>query len=276
MEFNLEKLDSAEGKMKFRLEMESLGIAHLDITKHLSNMTAQDALKRLLLGKSRCIVRLYVISAYDLSSRDNGSDSDPYLSITLGNKNIHEREFYQEDEPNPDFYRSFDFEAVFPGCPMLNVEVYDYDELFGDDLIGETKIDLEDRFFSPQWQSIKDKPIEYRQLYHQSSSISQGVVKLWVDIIPTSLASEYPKYDISKRPLQELEVRVCVFDTLELKCMDDEGTSDAFFKVFFDSRESPKETDTHFRCSSGKASFNYRMLFDIKYPRKKNDYSLQI
>jgi C2 domain len=40
MDFNLEKLDSAEGKMKFRVEMESLGIAHLDITKYLSSMTA--------------------------------------------------------------------------------------------------------------------------------------------------------------------------------------------------------------------------------------------
>jgi hypothetical protein len=58
--------------------------------------------------------------------------------------------------------------------------------------------------------------------------------------------------------------------------MDAEGTSDAFFKLFFDSREATKETDTHFRCSNGKASFNYRMLFDISYPRKKNDYSLQI
>ncbi len=158
----------------------------------------------------------------------------------------------------------------------MNVQIYDYDELFGDDLIGETKIDLEDRFFSPEWQSIKDKPIEYRQLYHQSSSISQGVVKLWVDIIPTSIANEFPKYDITPRPPQEFEVRVCIFDTLDIKMMDDEGTSDAFIRCFFDSKECSKETDTHFRCQDGKASFNYRMLFDIKHPRKKNDYWLNV
>lgn len=50
VEFNLEKLDSAEGRMKFRVQMESLGIAHLDITKHLANMQTADTLKRLLLG----------------------------------------------------------------------------------------------------------------------------------------------------------------------------------------------------------------------------------
>lgn len=47
-----------------------------------------------MLGKNKCIVRLYVISAYDLSSRDNGSDSDPYLNIILGNKVYNERAIY--------------------------------------------------------------------------------------------------------------------------------------------------------------------------------------
>jgi len=58
--------------------------------------------------------------------------------------------------------------------------------------------------------------------------------------------------------------------------MDAEGTSDVFIRTFFDSRECTKETDTHFRCQTGKASFNYRLLFDINYPRKKNDYALQV
>lgn len=218
--------------------MENLGVAHLDISKVLSNMQTGETLKRLLLGKNRCIVRLYVISAYDLSSRDNGSDSDPYLNITLGNKVFNERANYITDEPNPDFYKCFEFEAIFPGCPMMNVQIYDFDDLFGDDLIGETKIDLEDRFFSPEWQSIKDKPIEYRQLYHQSSSISQGVVKLWVDIIPVSVANEVEKFDISKRPPEEFEVRCVIYDTEEIKMMDAEGTSDVFIRSFFDSREA--------------------------------------
>lgn len=99
-------------------------------------------------------------------------------------------------------------------------------------------------------------------MYHQSSSISQGVVKLWVDIIPTAIAGEVEKFDIAKRPPEEFEVRVAVYDTEEIKMMDAEGTSDVFIRAFFDSRECSKETDTHFRCQTGKASFNYRLLFD--------------
>lgn len=98
------------------------------------------------------IVRLYMISAYDLSAKDNDSPSDPYLVITLGDKNYNECENYQLDEANPNFHKMYDFEAYFPGCPLLVIKVFDYDELFGDDLIGETKIDLEDRFFSSDWQ----------------------------------------------------------------------------------------------------------------------------
>jgi hypothetical protein len=32
--------------------------------------------------------------------------------------------------------------------------MWDYDLLFGDDMIGETVIDLEDRYFSADWQSL--------------------------------------------------------------------------------------------------------------------------
>jgi C2 domain len=55
---------------------------------------------------------------------------------------------------------------------------------------------------------------------------------------------------------------------------DAEGVSDVYIRAFFDSREESKETDTHFRCGDGKASFNYRMLFNVKHPRK--DYSLTV
>ena len=36
-----------------------------------------------------------------------------------------------------------------------------------------------------------------------------------------------------------------------------------------------KETDTHFRCSNGKASFNYRLLYNVKAPRQKYDLVIQ-
>ena len=82
---------------------------------------------------------------------------------------------------------------TFPGAPPLVIEAYDYDILFGDDLIGKTTIDLDDRYFNPKWQSIDEKPIETRELYHMSSQLNQGVIDLWVDIDPANKATDVGK-----------------------------------------------------------------------------------
>lgn len=45
----------------------------------------------------------------------------------------------------------FEFNTTFPGAPTLKVQAFDYDDLFGDDMIGITEIDLDDRFFNSAW-----------------------------------------------------------------------------------------------------------------------------
>ena len=44
--------------------------------------------------------------------------------------------------------RCFEFEATFPQDSMLTVQILDWDLVGSDDLIGETRIDLENRFYS--------------------------------------------------------------------------------------------------------------------------------
>ena len=39
-----------------------------------------------------------------------------------------------------------------------------------------------------------------------------------------------------------------VWDTMGVVAMDVEGTSDVYARLFFDSKEETKETDTHYRC----------------------------
>ena len=118
-----------------------------------------------------------------------------------------------------------------------------------------------------------EKPIEYRQLYHPSSQVSQGVVKLWVEIYPNAIpTNEIKIWDLTPRPPVPVEIRVVVWDTKGVPAMDVEGTSDIFAKVFFDQKKDGHQTDTHFRCQTGKGSFNYRMIFKKQWPRK--DYSL--
>jgi hypothetical protein len=45
-----------------------------------------------------------MLSAYSLASRDTDSPSDPYLIVSLGSKIYNERDKYQEDNADPEFY----------------------------------------------------------------------------------------------------------------------------------------------------------------------------
>ncbi len=99
---------------------------------------------------------------------------------------------------------------------------------------------------------------------------------MWFHIIPVSIpANSITEYDITPKPAEDFEVRISVFDTLDVKSQDVEGTSDIYVRAFFDSNDA-KETDTHYRCQYGKASFNYRLLFPFQHPRKNQNYNLTL
>lgn len=108
------------------------------------------------------LCRVYIVQCNDLHPMDPNGKADPYLKITLGGKTINDKDNYVSKQLNPVFGKCFDIEATFPMDSELSVQVYDWDLLSGDDLIGETKvwtmcvfgkinaiqIDLENRFYS--------------------------------------------------------------------------------------------------------------------------------
>ena len=143
-----------------------MGLRLPDLVTFLEDVAFSDIIKSMLTRKTEAIVHLYLIQGNDFASRDIGSPSDPYLIVTCGDFEFNDRDNYQDDQPNPKFTQRLDFPVSFPGAPPLVIEAYDYDLLFGDDLIGKTAIDLDDRFFNPKWQAIDEKPIESRELYH--------------------------------------------------------------------------------------------------------------
>lgn len=80
---------------------------------------------------------------------------------------------------------------------------------------------------------------------------------------------------MTPKPAEEFEIRFVVFDTVDIIAMDVEGTSDVYCRAYFDTKEEVHETDCHFRCMDGKASFNYRLVYHIKHPRKQYIMTLQ-
>ena len=93
-DLDLDKLETIEGREELEMQMEPFGIRHLRITKILADIQSDVILQRLLLTQTKCVVRAYFVSAYDLASRDVGGFSDPYIKIRCGEDVFDERANY--------------------------------------------------------------------------------------------------------------------------------------------------------------------------------------
>jgi hypothetical protein len=230
-----------------------------------------------LLSPAHYLIRCYFLMGKQLNPMDVGlggkpGKSDPYLKIKLGKEKFNDRKNYVDDVTDVDFYKLVELKAELPGASSLDIQVMDYDFIGGDELIGKTVIDLEDRLFDDRWKAMgKDfetaerwapKPIEMRDLHVPTSSRPMGQLECWVDIVSPSEASVYPGIDISLPPDEYFEVRVIIWKTRRVKG-DFSGMRDLYIKCWFEDTK-PQSTDIHWRAKKGKASFNWRLKFKVK------------
>ena len=246
-----------------------------ELPPELSFLTAFDDLGKSVLVKRSVIVRVYVLELNNLAKRDTFSDSDPYIKILLGDKElVNERKKAFKDCKNCKWYQYYDLLIELPGSSKLRLQVIDYDSLFSDDLIGETSIDIEDRYFDNRWQALESKPIEVRQLYHPDYEVSQGEVLMWIEMFDQGEDIKLEPWNIEPEPKSTLEMRLIVFETEGMENLDIEDTSDIYVMAYVDGNKK-FQTDVHYRCSTGQGSFNWRMLIPIEFPRNKFDLTLQ-
>lgn len=228
------------------------------------------------------VVRVYVLRASSLQSKDSNGYSDPYLRLKLGKDIISDRANYKKKPLSPEFYKMFSFNAVLPGPSQLEVAVWDHD-LITDDLIGKTTIDLEDRWFHRDWQRIGQghpklaeaggclKPVEYRHLYTDKRSTSQGFVQLWVDIMTAQQAALTPPVSIDPPAPRRFEVRVIIWRGEGIVDQDYSEINDYFVKVWMEGGKS-ETTDVHWRCSNGKPCWNWRLKLPVEFPLRTAEF----
>lgn len=95
-----------------------------------------------------CVVRVYIIKAIDLQPMDPNGLADPYLVVSLGKTTIKDQDKYIPNTLNPLFGKMFELTAHIPISKDLSITVMDYDLIGKDEKIGETVVDLENRFLS--------------------------------------------------------------------------------------------------------------------------------
>ncbi|NXW57101.1 MYOF protein, partial [Eurystomus gularis] len=96
----------------------------------------------------KCLVRVYVVRAFDLPPRDRNGLCDPYVRVSLGTKTLGKRDQYVPNTLEPVFGRLFEVTGTIPLEKDLRVSLLDYDLLPPDQEIGTTTIDLENRLLS--------------------------------------------------------------------------------------------------------------------------------
>lgn len=93
------------------------------------------------------LVRVYIVKG-SVHPMDLNGKADPYVVLQMGGKRISDKENYVSKQLNPIFGKCFEMELKFPQDSQLTVQIYDWDLVGSDELIGETRIDLENRFYS--------------------------------------------------------------------------------------------------------------------------------
>lgn len=100
-------------------------------------------------ASAEVLVRVYIVRGIHLQPRDSNGKSDPFVVLSFGKgKTINDKANYIARNLDPEFGRVFEMTCVIPEDNELRIQVYDYDMIGSNDLIGETKIDLEARYLT--------------------------------------------------------------------------------------------------------------------------------
>lgn len=237
---------------------------------------------------ARIRVRVYLLRAVCIYGRGHGI-ADPYYEFQLGpSYHLTTRNAAHPDTTTPEFFSTDEKDVQFPQESRLEISIRDVDDmgLGRDTLIGSTVIDLEDRWHSPKWkeiiQSRKVMPSEVRSLYTPAEpGTNRGSLEMWVEMVESSLASDFVPSANQAPPDSLIEVRIVVWEAKDVKVSDPENgialvvgcqLNCTPVECYLGHAPIYQVTDEHFG-STGTAVYEWRVV----YPRIKTPvYTCQV
>eukprot|EP01053_Blabericola_migrator_P000243 Blabericola_migrator_1__242@NODE_1064_length_5554_cov_25_974121_g731_i0_p2_GENE_NODE_1064_length_5554_cov_25_974121_g731_i0NODE_1064_length_5554_cov_25_974121_g731_i0_p2_ORF_typecomplete_len648_score118_55Ferlin_C/PF16165_5/4_2e02Ferlin_C/PF16165_5/1_9e05C2/PF00168_30/1e02C2/PF00168_30/0_00065_NODE_1064_length_5554_cov_25_974121_g731_i010492992 len=198
----------------------------------------------------------------------------------------------------PEFFRSYELNVVFPINTFLLIKVMEHvpgsspastlEEARRQSPIeyGHTFIDLEDRWYYPEWQqSVRfNPPIETRDLIvspdprsYQPPGVSCGKLKLRIELLTTDEITTHPFIPLVKPRVMKLELRL-VLHTVTRIIYPDNKARNLYVKcaMLQQDEETVQESDAHYGSKDGSARFNWRYLFDVTVARRTRPQQVSI
>eukprot|EP00923_Selenidium_pygospionis_P039290 GHVN01068371.1.p1 GENE.GHVN01068371.1~~GHVN01068371.1.p1 ORF type:complete len:1272 (-),score=174.04 GHVN01068371.1:3383-7198(-) len=216
-------------------------------------------------------VRVYVLRV--LALQFNGV-ANPYLTFHFGDKKESLRGLAKENTLSPHFFNLHEQDITLPDEGRLEVGVASRasGEMGKDTWIGSSVIELEDRWFSKEWQKQMNNlkiPLEYRTLRATSDSTnSVGTLEMWIEMLDLADAQDIPRTELKPPLPTEVELRVIIWGARSLSFGSlSKESIDAKIKVTIDcttykgNKPITQETDVHYQSKTGNAVFNWRVVF---------------
>ncbi|XP_046406031.1 otoferlin-like [Ischnura elegans] len=186
----------------------------------------------LLIPTYEVLVRVYVVRAFSLPPKDLSGSSDPYVVVSVGQRISKwadikrqskfgrrvsgDRTQYLHQDLNPIFGRCYTVEATLPRDNEITISVWDWDLGGYDDLIGETTIDIENRFFT-----------KHRATCGISSSYENSGYNAWRDSEkPSSILKNLCKHYLLPAPIYKsnhIQIGDSIFYSDNINSSDSRG-----------------------------------------------------
>jgi len=288
------------GEAMVAVALYGLGRDHLDRTKRVLNDFARIKRDMEHMAKRAPVaveVRVYVKGVMGLLPSSDGTGKlNPYIKMSIEGPHsklpssrqakaiFNDVSNAKQGTLNPNFYKLYQLEAEMPNRSILRIQICHQSFLLSS-LVGETVIDLSDRWYNPKWQHRMATgllPYENRTLLNPGSyDLPQGKIELCVHMYKVSEASMYDFIPISRQRPEPWELRIVIWDCekimSDLMGKDGQGKPDLFFCVEFQCSDSDKsenifpskkiqESEVYYGAKAGRAEFNYRFKFPVMVP----------
>lgn len=239
--------------------------------------------------KHKCffICRIYLLNTSNLTIEDSTVE-EAFVWIKRWES---DREWKDEKEKyfqvsSGEINQCYPLQVIYPETFFVTVQFHAVKKIIGlfdqHYLIGETKIDLERRYFHPHYRSklenyktFKQIPVESRTI--QLNKQARGAVRMWVELLEKHREHELLPEILLPNTMDRYEMRLIIWNTRDIPPIDG-GKVDILVKVLFNDLENDVEqqTDVHSDSKDGNGKFNWRIVIPFKYPNSKTSITISV